>query len=257
MDNKFVVGSAITKVTGTWVLYTLCKSYAVDTEGNIVNTERVSISDPIIATVSENNIDIGAIEKTEIDPNIKIIYDELISFKKELESNEATRQVNEVARVNAENGRLSAETDRVREEQARKANEAQRAENEAINAWLKNNDLMFVYILKTPTEEDLTAEQVQKLKALKTYYPTTNITTNSEQLEGYTVFNYPISMSNDWNYVKQQLNDNRDYIYDIDMQSSEAYVNSKYVTALTDDLKNKIDIFFLRQEGLLKSSITN
>lgn len=138
--------------------------------------------------------------------------------------------------------------------------------NTAINEWLKNNDLIFVYILKTPTEEDLTSEQVQALKALKTYYPTTNISVNSEQLNGYTVFNYPISMENGWNFVKQQLNDNRDYIYDIDMQSAEAYVNSEYVTALTElggigmlyktllklkerdgltnELKNKIDIFF-------------
>ena len=77
-------------------------------------------------------------------------------------------------------------------------------------------------------------EVKQKLKALKTYYPTTNISTNSEQLEGYTVFNYPISMANGWNYVKQQLNDNRDYIYDMDLQSAEAYVNSEYAVALTE-----------------------
>lgn len=106
--------------------------------------------------------------------------------------------------------------------------------NSAVNAWLKNNDLMFMYILKTPTEEDLTSEQVQALKALSTYYPTTNINVGSEQLEGYTVFNYPISIANGWNYVKQQLNDNRDYIYDMDLQSSEAYVNSEYVIALTE-----------------------
>lgn len=106
--------------------------------------------------------------------------------------------------------------------------------NTAINEWLKNNDLMFVYILKTPIEEDLMAEQVQALKALKTYYPTTNIKNTSEQLEGYTVFNYPISMANGWNYVKQQLNDNRDYIYDMELQSAEAYVNSEYATALTE-----------------------
>ena len=90
------------------------------------------------------------------------------------------------------------------------------------------------WLLAEPQETDLTAEQVQKLKAFKTYYPTTNISVSSEQLEGYTVFNYPISMANGWNYVKQQLNDNRNYIYDIDMQSSEAYVNSEYVTALTE-----------------------
>ena len=48
-------------------------------------------------------------------------------------------------------------------------------------------------------------------------------------------------MQNGWNYVKQQLNDNRDYIYDIDTktqgidtQAAEAYVNSEYAVALTE-----------------------
>ena len=72
------------------------------------------------------------------------------------------------------------------------------------------------WLLAEPQEIDLTQEEVQTLKALATYYPTTNIFINSEQLDGMTVFNYPISMANGWNYVKQQLNDNRDYIYDMD-----------------------------------------
>lgn len=90
------------------------------------------------------------------------------------------------------------------------------------------------WLLAEPQEIDLTQEEVQTLKALATYYPTTNISINSEQLDGYTVFNYPISMQNGWNYVKQQLNDNRDYIYDMDLQSAEAYVNSEYTVALTE-----------------------
>lgn len=97
------------------------------------------------------------------------------------------------------------------------------------------------WLLAEPQEIDLTQEEVQTLKALATYYPTTNIFINSEQLDGMTVFNYPISMANGWNYVKQQLNDNRDYIYDmdtniqdIDTQSAEAYVNSEYAVALTE-----------------------
>ena len=90
------------------------------------------------------------------------------------------------------------------------------------------------WLLAEPQEIDLTQEEVQTLKALATYYPTTNIFINSEQLDGYTVFNYPISMANGWNYVKQQLNDNRDYIYDMDLQSAEAYVNSEYAVALTE-----------------------
>lgn len=90
------------------------------------------------------------------------------------------------------------------------------------------------WLLAEPQEIDLTKEEITALKALATYYPTTNISINSEQLDGYTVFNYPISMQNGWNYVKQQLNDNRDYIYDMDLQSAEAYVNSEYAVALTE-----------------------
>lgn len=92
----------------------------------------------------------------------------------------------------------------------------------------------FYYILVTPIEIDLTEEEITAFKALATYYPVTNVSVNSEQLDGYTVFNYPISMANGWNYVKQQLNDNRDYIYDMDTQSAEAYVNSEYAVALTE-----------------------
>ena len=90
------------------------------------------------------------------------------------------------------------------------------------------------WLLAEPQGTDLTTEEITAFKALTTYYPTTNISVNSEQLDGYTVFNYPISMQNGWNYVKQQLNDNRDYIYDMDLQSAEAYVNSEYAVALTE-----------------------
>ena len=90
------------------------------------------------------------------------------------------------------------------------------------------------WLLAEPQEIDLTQEEVQTLKTLATYYPTTNIFINSEQLDGYTVFNYPISMQNGWNYVKQQIGDTRDYIYDMDLQSAEAYVNSEYAVALTE-----------------------
>lgn len=101
--------------------------------------------------------------------------------------------------------------------------------------------LKVFYTLATPIEIDLTPEEVQAFKALTTYYPTTNISVNSEQLDGYTVFNYPISMQNGWNYVKQQIGDTRDYIYDMDartqdtdLQAAEAYVNSEYAVALTE-----------------------
>jgi hypothetical protein len=97
-----------------------------------------------------------------------------------------------------------------------------------------SQDTYVIYVLSSPTEEDLPLEQIKFLKSLSANYPVTNISVNSEQLDGYTVFNYPISMANGWNYVKQQLNDNRDYIYDMDLQSAEAYVNSEYAVTLTE-----------------------
>lgn len=109
-----------------------------------------------------------------------------------------------------------------------------------FNNWILNNK-PFVLLPVLKEELPLTSEQTQALKALATYYPTTNISVNSEQLDGYTVFNYPISMANGWNYVKQQIGDTRDYIYDMDartqdtdLQAAEAYVNSEYAVALTE-----------------------
>ena len=91
-----------------------------------------------------------------------------------------------------------------------------------------------VFQIGIPEEIELTPEQIQAYKSLSTNYPVTNVEVLSEQLDGYTIFNYPISMADGWNYVKQQLNDNRDYIYDMDLQSAEAYVNSEYAVALTE-----------------------
>lgn len=96
------------------------------------------------------------------------------------------------------------------------------------------NGLEVAYILRKHTETNLTPEEVQAFKALATYYPKTYVTTESEQLEAYTMFNYPVSMEKGWEYVKQQIGDTRKYVYDMDLQSAEAYVNSEYAVALTE-----------------------
>ena len=110
-----------------------------------------------------------------------------------------------------------------------------------INAWLVEHPMDIMYPLAEPIETDLTLEENEAFKALVTNYPVTNISVTSDQLDGYTVFNYPISMANGWNYVKQQIGDTREYIYDIDartqdtdLQAAEAYVNSEYAVALTE-----------------------
>nr|DAQ45172.1 MAG TPA: hypothetical protein [Caudoviricetes sp.] len=107
--------------------------------------------------------------------------------------------------------------------------------------FLSSNNHVIYIVRNTPVKTDLTKEEITAFKALTTYYPTTNIFINSEQLDGYTVFNYPISMENGWNYVKQQIGDTRNYIYDMDartqdtdLQAAEAYVNSEYAVALTE-----------------------
>lgn len=105
--------------------------------------------------------------------------------------------------------------------------------NEAIN-YFNNHDVYGCYPIPTSEEIDLTPEQIQAFKSIATNYPVTNIEVSSDQLDGYTVFNYPISMAEGWNYVKQQIGDTRDYIYDMDLQSAEAYVNSEYAVALTE-----------------------
>ena len=106
--------------------------------------------------------------------------------------------------------------------------------DEEFKKWLSEKNPEVYNVLTVAEEIPITSEEALAFKQLMTYYPVTNISVNSEQLDGLTVFNYPISMANGWNYVKQQLNDNRDYIYDMDLQSAEAYVNSEYAVALTE-----------------------
>ena len=99
---------------------------------------------------------------------------------------------------------------------------------------LKDLNIKVYGALSTSIFEPLPEDIQAKLRALSTNYPVTNISVESDQLDGYTVFNYPISMAEGWNYVKQKIGDTRDYIYDMDLQSAEAYVNSEYAVALTE-----------------------
>lgn len=73
--------------------------------------------------------------------------------------------------------------------------------------WLDKNE-SYAYFAKNTLEEiDLTIEEIQIFKALSTYYPATNISVNSEQLDGYTVFNYPTPFEDEWIKAKEELVD--------------------------------------------------
>lgn len=105
---------------------------------------------------------------------------------------------------------------------------------EDFKNWLSNNNVTLTYVRNDKSEINLTDKEINSFKNMQTYYPTTNICITSEELDGYTKFNYPLSMKNGWDYIKQQIGDTRDYIYDMDLATAEAYVNSEYAVALTE-----------------------
>lgn len=93
--------------------------------------------------------------------------------------------------------------------------------------------------LETPVEINLTQDQIEAFKALSTYYPKTYIDAKSEQLEAYTMFNYPVSMEKGWEYVKQQIGDTRKYVYDMDTKLTEteaSTLEAKIDTAILSEM---------------------
>lgn len=93
--------------------------------------------------------------------------------------------------------------------------------------------------LNNSVEIKLTQDQIEAFKALSTYYPKTYISAESEQLEAYTMFNYPVSMEKGWEYVKQQISDDRKYIYDMDTKLTEteaSTLEAKIDTAILSEM---------------------
>lgn len=134
-DGRLVISSLITSLPGLWNIYTFCKSSEVDLGAESIdlrakNGEHISISDAITARVNANNIDIDSIKNVDMDPNIKIVYDDLFDFKIELENNEAARKTSESLRKQSEALRVSAESERESAEQSRVEHENARIDNE-------------------------------------------------------------------------------------------------------------------------------
>ena len=99
--------------------------------------------------------------------------------------------------------------------------------------------MIVMYALVTPEEIDLTPEAIEAFKALSTYYPKTYINAESEQLEAYTMFNYPVSMEKGWEYVKQQIGDTRKYVYNMDTKLTEteaSTLEAKIDTAILSEM---------------------
>lgn len=134
-DGRLVISSLITSLPGLWNIYTFCKSSEVDLDAKSIDLrakegEHISISDAITARVNANNIDIESIKNVDMDPNIKIVYDDLFDFKIELENNEAARKTSESLRKQSEAIRIGAESERESAEQSRVEHENARIDNE-------------------------------------------------------------------------------------------------------------------------------
>lgn len=67
------------------------------------------------------------------------------------------------------------------------------------------SDVVIYTALEVPTETDLTDEQVNALKALSTYYPTTNVAVTSDELDGYVTFDYPLCFESAAEYAVGSL----------------------------------------------------
>ena len=106
--------------------------------------------------------------------------------------------------------------------------------------WNKIKDgLVILYKLSEPEKVDLIQDQIEAFKELSTYYPKTYINAESEQLNAYTMFNYPVSMEKGWEYVKQQIGDTRKYVYDMDTKLTEteaSTLEAKIDTAILSEM---------------------
>ena len=134
-NNQVKITNSITYFDGTWNLYVMCRSVALDLKGDLTDisardSEHVFISNAIQAVINKNTIDKDKITMEEVDDTIKIVYDQLIGLIKQQQNVNTTVETNEAARVKAEQGRVSAENTRVTNENTRISNENARKTNE-------------------------------------------------------------------------------------------------------------------------------
>lgn len=86
-----------------------------------------------------------------------------------------------------------------------------------FKAWLNKNPITVVYQLATPTEEDIPRELLTQLQQLKTYYPQTNITFDTE-VEPYINFDYKLNLKA---WIEDK--DNKEIIYDKQNKEKDKY----------------------------------
>lgn len=89
--NIMVVSSALTYYAGNWSLYLMCRENAINLESEEIDisaksNEHVFIADGFIGIVNKSNIEADVVNNLPLDTNLKIIYDDLIKLKAQLEA---------------------------------------------------------------------------------------------------------------------------------------------------------------------------
>lgn len=112
--------------------------------------------------------------------------------------------------------------------------------DEEFKKWLREKNPEVYNVLTVAEEIPITLEEVSAFKQLMTYYPVTNVSVNSEQLDGYTVFNYPIPFEDTWNKaqkeiggLKEETSSLKEDIIDC-LKGTEIEVNNKTDKPFTD-----------------------
>ena len=102
------------------------------------------------------------------------------------------------------------------------------------------------WLLAEPQKTDLTKEEITAFKALATYYPTTNISINSKQLDGYTVFNYPIPFEDEWNKTQKEIGGLKEDLSNIIQDQYEILINKRMNVILGEFEKGSIKMEAIR-----------
>ena len=90
-NNTFKVSNKITYKYGIWYIYVMMREIEIDLSVDEIDIsakgdEHVFISDGIIGVVNKSYIESELVNNIDLDPNLQIIYDDLVKLKAQLES---------------------------------------------------------------------------------------------------------------------------------------------------------------------------
>lgn len=89
-DNKIIVSSALSSHSGKWYMYVMCREKEIDTDTEKIDisakqNEHVFISNGIIGIVQDSLICEQEINNIQLDENLQVVYDDLLTLKSQLE----------------------------------------------------------------------------------------------------------------------------------------------------------------------------